>query len=107
MIKIEIVTAESGKICGFHVHGHSGTAKRGRDIVCAGVSAVTQTALLGILTHLRREADYSVKDGDLRMSLKNPPDELTEAVLQTMVLGLREMVDVYKDSVTMTNRTAH
>ena len=88
MITVRIFSQSDGKITGFAVHGHSGTAEHGYDIVCAGVSSLTEAALMGITEHLHRVVDYEVASGELTMSLKDAPDSLTEAVLQTMLLGL-------------------
>lgn len=90
MTLIEIFFDENEKIYGFRVKGHSGYAKKGEDIVCAAVSALTETALLGIGKHLKRRVDYEVKSGNLFMFLKEAPDDFTEAVLETMLLGLEE-----------------
>lgn len=87
------------RISGFRVTGHSGTAERGRDIVCAGVSSLAQTALLGIEKHLCREVDCSVARGKLSMRLRGAPDELTEAILKTMLLGLREIEKISPEAV--------
>ena len=80
MISVEIVTNEYGMITGCRVAGHSGTAERGEDIVCAGVSALTQSALLGIIA-----------SGNLEIRLQEPPDDCTEAILRTMYMGLAEI----------------
>ncbi len=91
MIRVEILRS-GGKISAFRVHGHSGTASKGQDIICAGVSALTQTALIGIGEHLHRPITYEVDPGgDLRMALESEPDDLTEAILETMLLGLTEI----------------
>ena len=99
MIKIEIFRTEDGKISGYSVVGHSGTADRGQDIVCAGISSLTQTALLGIGEHLHRDVDFQVASGDLRMKLKSEPDDLTEAILETMLLGFTEIAKVSPKAV--------
>lgn len=92
MIYIEILKNLDGKISSYRVHGHSGTAKRGEDIVCAGISALAQTALLGIGKHLHRKMDFYVDpSGDLQMRLEGEPDDLTEAILETMRLGFAEI----------------
>lgn len=93
---IEIVLKQkSNRISGFSVKGHSGLAKKGKDIVCAAVSSLTQTAILGLGNHLKRDVLYKVNSGDLFVNLVDEPDELTDAVLQTMVLGLREIEKLY------------
>ena len=91
MISVKIFTNEGGMIRGYCVTGHSGTAKRGQDIVCAGVSALTQSALLGILEHLHRTVDYDIASGNLTMRLQEPDDCCTEAILRTMYMGLAEI----------------
>ena len=91
MISVKIFVNEDGMIDGYAVSGHSGTAARGQDIVCAGVSALTQSALLGMMEHLHRAVTYDIASGNLDMRLDAPPDECTEAILRTMYMGLAEI----------------
>ena len=91
MISVEILTNENGLITGYRVTGHSGTAKHGQDIVCAGVSALTQSALLGIMEHLHRTVNYDIASGNLEMRLVESPNDCTEAILRTMYMGLAEI----------------
>ena len=99
MIEIRIFSQADGKISGFSVTGHSGTAERGQDIVCAGVSSLTQTALLGIMEYLHREVDYDIASGKLTVRLKSAPDDLTEAIMQSMLLGLMEIQKLSPEAV--------
>lgn len=46
MVKVN-VSAKSGKMT-IEVEGHAGYDAHGRDIVCAGISAILQTAVLGL-----------------------------------------------------------
>ena len=91
MISVEIFTNADGMIIGYCVKGHSGTAEHGHDIVCAGVSALTQSALLGIMEHLHRTVIYDIASGNLEMRFSEPPDDCTEAILRTMYMGLAEI----------------
>jgi hypothetical protein len=91
MINAEIYTQEDGKITGFLINGHANTAPHGQDIYCAGVSTVTQSAYLCIVQHLKRQIVGNSSSGRLMLKLKTPPDDLTEAVFQTMLIGLREI----------------
>ena len=99
MIEIRIFSQADGKISGFAVTGHSGTAERGQDIVCAGVSSLTQTALLGIMEYLHREVDYDIASGKLTVRLQSAPDDLTEAIMQSMLLGLMEIQKLSPEAV--------
>ncbi len=99
MIRVKVFSNSDGKISGFTVTGHSDIAARGEDIVCAGVSSLAQTALLGLGEYLHREMDYSVASGKLSMQLKEAPDELTESILETMLLGLMEIQKLSPEAV--------
>ena len=100
MIEIEIYEEKDGRISAFSVHGHSGLAPKGRDIVCAGVSTLAQTALLGLGRHLHREIDYHIDpSGDLHMELKDAPDDFTATILRTMRMGIEEIEKLYPDAV--------
>ena len=103
MVRIRIFSDQDRKITSYSVTGHSGTAERGRDIVCAGISSLAQAALLGIGEHLHREVDYKVTSGELTMRLKGAPDELTEAILRTMLMGLREIEKLSPKAVRISN----
>ncbi len=103
MIKIEIFRNQAGEIAGFQVRGHSNTAPRGQDIVCAGVSALTQTAVLGMEKHLNRDFTLAIRSsGQLKFDLKDDPDTFTGAILETMLLGLREIAKANPDNVSIT-----
>ena len=99
MIKIKIFRNSLGKINGFKVTGHANTAPHGQDIVCAGVSVLAQTAILGVAKHLQREITYDVKEGNLELNLLSDSDELTDAIFETMLLGLVEIEKINSKNI--------
>lgn len=102
MIKIELQRNSNGMISALHVSGHSGTAAKGRDIVCAGISVLAQAAVVGISEHLHREIEYSIDpSGDLKLRLKGEPDDLTEAVLETVRLGFAGVAEASPGAVSI------
>ena len=98
MIRAEIHT-NGEKIIGFSILGHSGTAPRGQDIYCAGVSSLSQSAYLALAKHLKRQVKFVQASGNLTVKLDGEPDELTEAVFQTMLLGLIEIEKLRSDAL--------
>ena len=58
MIKIQVNKTTHDWIIGFQVSGHSGFDERGRDIVCAAVSTLIQTAIVGIEEVLQVRLHY-------------------------------------------------
>jgi len=102
MVTIDVFRDAAGAIAGFSVIGHANTAPRGKDIVCAGVAALTQTAVLGLERHLGRDFDLDLGSGKLILKLKESPDALTGAILETMLLGLAEIEKQSPHSVRIT-----
>ena len=99
MISIQIFRDDNTEIAGFRVTGHADAAPHGQDIVCAGVSALTQSALLGLEQCAKRQFQLVMKSGKLIMNLTGNPDNLTQAILETMVLGLKEIACNYPQYV--------
>lgn len=87
--------------------GHTGYGESGEDIVCAGVSTLIQSALLGLLQVVRINVKYKVdeQNGTLRFTL---PEELSDEerhdadiVLDTMLCGLRDFYTEYSDYINL------
>ena len=95
------VNYRCGRPAGFRAKGHTGYASSGEDIVCAAVSALTQTAYLGVLELVGIESDISQNDGELRVSLSealSPEGQrAAELILGTMLLGLGSIEENYSD----------
>jgi hypothetical protein len=102
MIRVSIFREGDGKISEVAVSGHSGLADRGEDIVCAGVSSLVQSAYLGLVKHLHREVAFQQASGDFQMVLAGQPDDLTDAILETMLLGLKEIASISPKGVRIT-----
>ncbi len=102
MITVSIERDQLGCIKAFSISGHSGYAQRGQDIVCAGVSAVAQTAILGLQDLLHIECAGSQSEGQLVCGLPLMEPMLrreADIVLETMLLGLTAIASVYAGNV--------
>lgn len=99
MIKVDIYEDDQGKIREYRVAGHADSNPEGFDEVCAMVSLTTQVPVLGMEQVLSRTLDYSVdeEDGLLCVRLVDAPDDKTEVLLRTMVLGLKGIQKTYSD----------
>jgi hypothetical protein len=102
MLEIEISYRDE-KICSFKVKGHAGFAPEGQDIYCAGVSAVAQTALLGLLKNLSEEPRYRIEKGFLQceipVSMGEEDQSKAQIILSTMETGLLSMQEAYGDYI--------
>jgi hypothetical protein len=93
VVEVRIDRDKKGSVAQFSGSGHSGYAKKGEDVVCAAVSTLLQTAVVGLRGYLGLKLKTSKrKDGWLKVRIgKIDGDErrLADAVLETMVLGLK------------------
>lgn len=101
MIVVKI-SVKDEEITGFEVKGHAGYAKHGRDIVCSAVSAIVETALLGLIDLSTGKVEYIRNDetGYLSFTVPAPATEeekmKQQAVLRTAMLGLQDIERGYK-----------
>ncbi len=81
-----------GDIRFFRVEGHAGFAQAGQDIVCAGVSALTVSAVNGLEKYLSVPPVYRAEDGFLECTLKRLTTDqdrlMARAILGAMLQGL-------------------
>ncbi len=87
--------------------GHTGYGESGEDIVCAGLSTLIQSALLGLLSVAKINVKYVVDEGtgSLRFTL---PEALTEqerhdadVILNTMLCGINDFYTEYSDYINL------
>lgn len=108
MIQVDIFYQESG-IKGFTVTGHAGYAPSGEDIVCAAVSVLTQTALLGLNDYLHSKPQWKIDDQGflecwLAQGMTAGDEEKSQVILHTMELGLLNIQQSYEQYLTICKR---
>ena len=106
MIAVTLERDGKGSILSVLVTGHSGYRERGQDIVCAGISAVVQTAALGLEVFLGIPCVEEHRSGHFLLRVPPLDKELrreTDVVLETMLLGLKAMDDAYPGFMIITD----
>jgi len=97
---------------GFHAEGHSGYAPAGSDIVCAGVSALLQNAvialaeLLSIPVELKTEKKTGLFICRLPAALTGEQQEKADLLLRSAHLGLMRMADEYPEHLRVSIKEA-
>ena len=77
--------------------GHTGFAREGEDIVCAAISSITQTALLGLLNVAKVKVDVTRNDDKGYLKYRIVSDLGKEkrlecdAILETMLQGIADV----------------
>lgn len=106
MIHITIQRTDSNRIKAFTISGHANFAKKGEDLVCAGVSAVSFGAVNAIISLTGIEPSIEQgKDGFLRCiipeKLPNDVDEKVQILLEGMIVSLQTIERDYKKYVNI------
>ena len=90
MIKVDFFGSDP--IMGFHVTGHSGSARAGRDIICAGVSSAVYMAANTITDVLMLSPSLHASDGDVYLKLKTKDEaERSRVILDGLRLHLSQL----------------
>ena len=93
-------------IISLEIDGHTGYGVEGEDIVCAGLSCIAQTAVLGIFRVAQVSAIYQVdEDGylllELPETLSDKEREACNIILQTALIGIADLRDGYSDYIEL------
>lgn len=89
-----VIKRKNLKITSLEVSGHAEYDKRGKDIVCAGVSAVVIGGF-NALAQKNLEVDFLVNDNVSKVEIKSMNEEL-QIILETMVIQLKTIQQSYK-----------
>lgn len=107
MIEITINRTVSGMIQSFEMSGHALFADRGKDIICAGVSAVSVGSINAVheLTGVTPDIEHRA-DGFLSCVVTDqlPEDiyEKIQLILEAMVVSLRTIEEEYGKHIKIT-----
>jgi hypothetical protein len=103
MITIDIKRDQNKNIVSFSGTGHAEYAEYGQDIVCAAISAIMQTAVLGLTNYLNFDINIDVKDGwlDCQLTSEIAQDLQVKAILETMLVGLKGTEEEYLEYLTI------
>lgn len=104
MIRI-ILLERAGELCGFISAGHAEYGEEGEDIVCAAVSALTETCVnaLESVAHITPK----IKSGGGFLAAALPKGEETrdaQVLLQGMRQGLKDIAAEYPSYIRLTVR---
>lgn len=101
MTHIRFYRDARGRLSGYSIIGHAGSAPAGEDIVCAGISALTQTGVnaLSAIAEARPRLHYG--DGFLSVrlpaTLSRRQRHRARVILRTVEQGLYDMAAAYPE----------
>lgn len=100
------VTRQDDHIITVECSGHTGYAESGEDIVCAALSSIVQTALLGLtaVAGIRVELEKRDEEGYIKFHIGNlKPQDRRDAdmILNTMLAGVTDLYQGYSDFIEL------
>lgn len=106
MTKVVMWSSLNGSLIGFTASGHAGFAEAGGDIVCAGISALLQTAALGLSEVLGCSCEVKQTSGLLSVRLPVSAwasrQRDSDLILRTISLGLRAIRQQFPEYLSVT-----
>ena len=106
MVEVEITRSVSnGGIITYLSEGHANYDGHGKDIVCAGVSAVTFGTANAIEALLGIEPEHTIDEGFLKIDLPKQIEaktfEQVQLLLESMVVMLKSIEESYGEFLTI------
>ena len=83
---VSIFRRPDGTLIGYRAQGHTGYAEAGQDIVCAAVSALTQSTLNGLHSVLKAPVMFDIDDQGASLEAELTPEATGEQVKQAQLL---------------------
>ena len=97
MTTITIFQSADGTYKGVRCEGHAGFAERGSDIVCAAVSILVINTVNAIeaFSEQKFSCEQDAENGSIFLELAEYPEREAVLLLDTMVLGLKQVAQQY------------
>lgn len=101
------IKREEGRIVYVRASGHTNFAEHGEDIVCAGISSIIQTAILGVQNILKvdimnaRNEEEGTIEIVVPSELDSKKKEDIQIILETMLCGLRDLSQSYPNNINI------
>lgn len=105
MTQVTLFTRKNGEITGFAAKGHAGYADAGEDIVCAAISALTQSTEYGLTEVIHapverrlneKRANYEVELSD---SATQSQRQQAQILLKTLEGALQSIASEYPRNI--------
>ena len=101
------ITKKNGEIVKVVCDGHTNYGVSGEDIVCAALSSIVQTAVLGVLTiagvnlDLQRNEDRGYLSFEVPNNISQTQRHDVSVILNTMLCGISDLREGYSDFVEL------
>lgn len=91
----------NGRLCGFILTGHAGSAEAGQNLVCAAVSSAAYMTANTITDVCHCAADIEERDGHLALRLSSEEAERCQTILEGFRLHMQALREQYPQHITI------
>ena len=97
MIQVTIYKNKQDQLKGFCISGHAGYDKRGRDIICASVSALSLNFINSVekFTEDGFKTECKEEEGLLKFKFQGSVSSNSILLLESMIFGIENIRDSY------------
>ncbi|MBO5215452.1 MAG: ribosomal-processing cysteine protease Prp [Clostridia bacterium] len=100
------IQKKNGHIVKVFAQGHTGYGVEGEDIVCAGLSSIMQTAILGLMRVAGINAKVRIDDEEALIDLELPDLNAedrhnADMILDTMLCGIADYYEGFSDFIDL------
>lgn len=79
---------------GLTIDGHAGYAEKGKDIVCAAVSALVQGLIRSLCAFTEDETSVEVEDGHIKLEYENLSEQ-GKLLIDSFFIAVSDIQDAY------------
>lgn len=109
MIEVRILTQKK-KIKAMHASGHALFAPHGKDLVCAGVSAVLIGGFNAVIMALNEDSsafEVQMGEGEASLTLRDVDDKRVQVILETLEIQLKTIEEGYSKYINVIKQEVH
>lgn len=95
---IVTITSKQNKIDKLEIKGHANSAEYGKDLVCAGVSAIGVGGLNALVSLKDKNIELQMSDGHILIRNASNNEE-AQVILNTLIIQLQTVKEIQKDYI--------
>ncbi len=100
MIKATFIVNEDNQYVGFHMNGHANFDEHGKDIVCAGASAVAYGIFNSVLALTNTKPTFKIEDGLMDVKNISTSDDV-QLLIRSLEVSLETIEAEYKNYISI------
>ncbi|WP_434324063.1 ribosomal-processing cysteine protease Prp [Mycoplasma capricolum subsp. capricolum] len=96
-----IIKYKNNKIIKLQMQGHANSAEYGKDLVCAGLTAIISGALNAIDNYYKNDVDIEVLENKITIFVKKEDNQNLQLMLNMLKIQLQTITIQYKKNTRL------